>query len=103
MALTALSGVRWRTATVILRFVFPEQYPIADVNASGTPGLKVPAAFKLEVWLAYRAFCQSIAEQARVDLRTLDRALWGYWDAKKRSSGSRDECRPGVMRRPPRA
>ena len=78
LLLTCLTGVSWPTASVILHFFHPDPYPIMDFRALWSVSLKVPAQYTFEFWWEYVKFCRGIASRSRVDMRTLDRALWQY-------------------------
>ncbi|MBL8765499.1 MAG: hypothetical protein JNM07_14700 [Phycisphaerae bacterium] len=80
-ALTLLSGVLERTASAILHLCHRDPYPLMDVRAFWSLGIdKVPANWAA-VWWEYTQECRAIAARAKVDMRTLDRALWAYSDA----------------------
>lgn len=76
--LTLLSGVGWPMASVILHFCHSEPYPILDVRALGSLSVPEPSQYTFPFWEAYVAFTRQMATEARVDMRTLDRALWKY-------------------------
>ena len=77
-ALTLLSGVSWPTASVILHFCHPDPYPIVDYRALWSLSSAVPSQYRYAFWDAYTSFTRALAKGARVDMRTLDRALWKY-------------------------
>lgn len=77
--LLLLHGVRYPVASTILHFAHEEPYPILDFRALWSLGIeKQPAYYSLDFWLAYTHCCRSLAEQAGVPMRVLDRALWQY-------------------------
>lgn len=76
--LRTLAGVGWPTASVILHFCDSRPYPILDVRALWSAGYAGPPTYGMELWLGYTEFCRKIARAARLDMRTLDRALWQY-------------------------
>ena len=76
--LTNLCGVSWPTASVILHFFHPKPYPILDYRALWSVSLEVPTQYSFDFWWEYVVFCRDLAEQAGVDMRTLDKALWQY-------------------------
>jgi hypothetical protein len=76
--LTLLRGVRWPTASVLLHFGHPEPYPILDFRALWSLGVEEPPVYEFSFWWEYTRFCRSLAEDAGVSMRTLDRALWAY-------------------------
>jgi hypothetical protein len=77
-ALTLLSGVSWPTASVILHFCHRDPYPIVDYRALWSVSSAVPSQYGYAFWNAYTSFTRNLARSARVDMRTLDRALWKY-------------------------
>lgn len=84
-ALCRLRGVALRTATALLHWMAPDRYPILDFRVLSALGEPPPTSFEspaLYVRIADRV--RHHASALRVDLRTLDRALW-TWD-KVRSS-----------------
>jgi len=76
--LTGLEGVGWPMASVILHFCHRDRYPILDVRALGTLGVKTKPAYNLDFWVAYIGFCRDKAKQYKASMRSFDRALWGY-------------------------
>jgi hypothetical protein len=76
--LRGLHGVEWPTASVLLHLGYPERYPILDKRALLALGVRPPAAYSFRFWQQYVAACREIAEQANVDGRTLDQALWQW-------------------------
>ena len=79
-ALTRLRGVAARTASALLHWLCPNDYPILDVRVLAALGVPEPpsyenAQFYSEVAGQVRALARSLS----VDLRTIDRALW-TWD-----------------------
>ncbi len=82
-ALLELEGVGVPTASTLLYFVFPDDYPILDVRALESLGVKPRSTYPVSFWLAYLAACRALARRARVSIRTLDKALWEY--SKERS------------------
>lgn len=77
-ALRSLWGVEWATASVLLHFAYPERYPILDKRALHALGVRAPSAYSFRFWESYVAACRGLAEQAGVDGRTLDQALWQW-------------------------
>ena len=73
--LTNLHGVSWPTASVILHFFHRDPYPILDYRALWSVSLEVPKWYTFGFWWEYVAFCRHLAA-AKVDMRTLDKALW---------------------------
>ena len=77
-ALRSLRGVEWATASVLLHLAYPERYPILDKRALHALGVRVPASYNFRFWESYVAACRRLAEQAGVDGRTFDQALWQW-------------------------
>ena len=77
-SLTILDGVSWPTESVILHFFHTEPYPIMDVRALWSVGLDMPNHYTFAFWWRYVEICREVADRNRVDMRTLDRALWQY-------------------------
>jgi hypothetical protein len=86
-ALTALNGIGVPTASALLHFARPEDYPILDVRALESLGVRTKGTtYSLAFWLRYLEACRSMAARHEVTLRTLDKALWQH--SKERSAGS---------------
>jgi hypothetical protein len=77
-ALLSLRGVGWPTASVLLHLAYPERYPILDVRALHALGVRAPSQYSFRFWQAYVTACLGLAEQAGVDGRTFDQALWQW-------------------------
>jgi hypothetical protein len=75
-ALLELEGVGVPTASTLLYCAFPDDYPILDVRALESLGVKPRSSYPVSFWLSYLEACRSLARQNRVSLRTLDKALW---------------------------
>lgn len=82
-ALLELDGVGVPTASTLLYCGFPDHYPILDVRALESLGVKPRSQYPLSFWLGYLDACRELAQQAGVSLRTLDKALWQH--SKERS------------------
>jgi hypothetical protein len=82
-ALLELIGVGVPTASTLLYCAFPDRYPILDVRALESLGVKPRSQYPLTFWLGYLDACRELARQAGVSLRTLDKALWQH--SKERS------------------
>ena len=82
-ALLELDGVGVPTASTLLYCVFPDRYPILDVRALESLGVKPRSQYPLSFWLGYLDACRELAQLAGVSLRTLDKALWQH--SKERS------------------
>lgn len=77
--LTLLHGVSWPTASVILHFCSHYRYPILDFRALWSLSCDAqPADYDYPLWQGYVQFTRKLADKAKVDMRTLDRALWAY-------------------------
>jgi hypothetical protein len=77
-SLLELEGVGVPTASTLLYFAFPDDYPILDVRALESLGVKPRSQYPVRFWLEYLGACREIASGAGVSLRTLDKALWQY-------------------------
>jgi hypothetical protein len=77
-ALLELEGVGVPTASVLLYFAFPDDYPILDVRALESFGVKPRTQYPVSFWLAYLGACRELAQRHGVDIRTLDKALWQH-------------------------
>ena len=88
-ALLELEGVGVPTASTLLYFAFPDDYPILDVRALESLGVKPRSQYPVSFWLEYLGACREIAHRAAVSIRTLDKALWQY--SKELSKSNRRE------------
>ena len=77
-ALLGLAGVGVPTASVLLYFAMPADYPILDVRALESLGVKARSQYPVSFWLAYLAACRELARHCGVSLRALDKALWQH-------------------------
>ena len=84
-ALLELNGVGVPTASTLLYFVFPDEYPILDVRALESLGVKPRSVYPVGFWLGYLSACRCLARRAGVDIRTLDKALWQHSKERPRS------------------
>jgi hypothetical protein len=75
-ALLGLEGVGVPTASTLLYFAFPDDYPILDVRALDSLGVGPRSQYPVSFWLQYLAVCRELARCNGVSLRTLDKALW---------------------------
>jgi hypothetical protein len=75
-ALLALDGVGVPTASTLLYCAFPDRYPILDIRALESLGVKPRSQYPLSFWLGYLDACRELAQRGGVSLRTLDKALW---------------------------
>jgi hypothetical protein len=83
-ALLELHGVGMPTASTLLYFVFPDDYPILDVRALESLGVRPRSTYPVSFWLEYLQACRMLARQTGVSLRTLDKALWQHSKAHSR-------------------
>ena len=77
-ALLELEGVGVPTASTLLYATFPSEYPILDVRALESLGVKPRSQYPVAFWLEYLQACRELARRNRVSLRTLDKALWQH-------------------------
>jgi hypothetical protein len=77
-ALLELQGVGVPTASTLLYFVFPADYPILDVRALESLGAGSRSVYPVSFWLAYLNACRTLAREAAVSIRDLDKALWQH-------------------------
>jgi hypothetical protein len=81
--LRTLVGVEWPTASTLLHFCDVRPYPILDYRALWSLGHDRPPHYTMEFWLEYLAFTRRLARRLRLDIRTLDRALWQFSKARQ--------------------
>lgn len=84
-SLLELNGVGVPTASTLLYAAFPAEYPILDVRALESLGVKSRSVYPVSFWLGYLDACRTLAQRAGVSLRTLDKALWQF--SKERGGG----------------
>lgn len=77
-ALTILSGVSYPVASVILHFAFPDEYSILDFRAIWSLDIEEPKKYDFAFWQKYTSIIQEIANRNKLEIRTLDKALWEY-------------------------
>lgn len=83
-ALAILKGVKYRVASAILHFCFPEKYTVMDWRAweSLIKQKELAKTYKIkddfEHWHKYLKTCRSICTRCNRTLRQLDKALWQY-------------------------
>jgi hypothetical protein len=77
-ALIELEGVGVPTASTLLHFAFPDDYPILDVRALESLGQQARTVYPVGFWLEYLHACRQLAQRHRVSVRTLDKALWQH-------------------------
>jgi hypothetical protein len=89
-ALLSLEGVGVPTASALLHFGFPSDYPILDVRALESLGQPTTrTTYSVTYWLRYLAACRGLAAEHRVTLRTLDKALWQHSSELAKARGLR--------------
>ena len=87
-ALVQLEGVGVPTASTLLHFAFPDDYPILDVRALESLGhTGKGTAYTIGFWLDYLEVCRELATRHGVSIRTLDKALWQH--SKERAAATR--------------
>lgn len=77
-ALLALKGVGVPTASTLLYTAYPADYPILDMRAVESLGVKPRSQYPVAFWLEYLTACREIAHRSQVSIRTLDKALWQH-------------------------
>lgn len=77
-SLLLLRGVSWPTASVFLHFFHRDPYPVLDVRATWSLGLRAPSAYSFEYWERYVHACRGLSRRLRLSMRTVDRALWQF-------------------------
>ena len=91
-ALLELDGVGVPTASALLYFLFPDDYPILDVRALESLGVAARTVYPVSFWLEYLEACRALARANGVSIRTLDKALWQH--SKERAEAAR-QAAPG--------
>jgi hypothetical protein len=77
-ALRSLRGVGWPTASVLLHLAYPDRYPILDKRVVHALGVRAPSTYSFHFWEAFVGAWRQLAEEAGVDGRTFDKALWQW-------------------------
>jgi hypothetical protein len=77
-SLTDLAGVGVPTASALLYFAFPADYPILDVRALESLGQRARTAYPTSFWTDYVLACRRMAGELKVSIRILDKALWQW-------------------------
>ena len=83
-ALVELQGVGAPTASTLLYCALPDDYPILDVRALESLGVKPRSVYPMSFWLECLEACRALALSSGVSIRTLDKALWQYSKEKSR-------------------
>jgi hypothetical protein len=89
-ALLGLTGVGVPTASTLLYAAHPTAYPILDVRALESLGVKPRSQYPVAFWLEYLGACREIARRNRVSIRTLDKALWQHSKELTRTRAQED-------------
>lgn len=77
--LTLLQGVELPTASVLLHLAHPDRYPILDFRALWSLSVNnAPSYYSFRYWDHYVQHCRKLADDAGVQMRRLDRALWQF-------------------------
>ena len=78
--LTILKGVKYRAASTILHFCFPDEYTVMDWRAWKTLKLNNQLREGLKDdfrhWQLYLGICKRLSKKYGCSLRDLDKALW---------------------------
>jgi hypothetical protein len=86
--LCGLNGVAVPVASAILTAINPERFTIIDFRALESLGVTDRQAYyTIDFFIHYLRFCRRLANECRVGLRTLDRALW-QWSKEKSKAKS---------------
>lgn len=88
--LSDLSGVKCAAASALLHLFHRSPFPIADRHALHAVGVPPKVVDKgdegyLSVWQDYVGLCREYASANAIDMRSLDRALWGFGATAARS------------------
>ena len=82
--LLELDGVGWAVGSAILHWFHQDDYPIWTGTARYSVHLdETRGTPRIGEWEAYVSFCRSLAKKNKVNMRTLDRALWKYCDDQR--------------------
>jgi len=81
---TLLTGVNWPTASALLHWLHPDEYPIMDFRALWSLSYSKPPRYDFAFWQDYVSYCRELAKRCGVSVRTLDRALWQYSQTNQR-------------------
>jgi hypothetical protein len=78
--LASLQGIEIPVASAILTMVDPTRFTIIDFRTLHALGIRSQKA-SVDLYLGYLHYCRSLARKWKIDLRTLDRALWQWSSA----------------------
>ena len=81
--LKGLHGVDVPVASAILTAINPSRFTIIDFRALEALGV-TDVVSTVDLFISYCAFCRNLANECKLSLRDLDRALWQW--SKERSS-----------------
>ncbi len=82
--LLKLYGVGYPVASVILHFVFPDEYSILDFRAIWSLrhwlgySIKQPANYDFDFWIEYTGLLRELAKRYTLTIRAIDKALWEF-------------------------
>jgi hypothetical protein len=86
-ALMQLKGVGLRTASATLHWMRQDRFPILDVRIVAALGLTESASYEdFEFYSLVATRVRDLARMCKIDLRTVDRALWA-WDKIRSQEG----------------
>ena len=77
-SLLLLKGVSYPMASAFLHLCHKIKYPIIDYRALWTLGYDELPKYNINFWLLYVNFTRNLANKHNLNMRTFDRALWGY-------------------------
>lgn len=90
-ALVRLDGVGVPVASAILTAINPERYTIIDFRVLISLGSNKKPPYSIDFYLAYLTRCRELARELNISLRTLDHALWQWYDDPQRVNS--ESCR----------
>jgi len=73
-------------ASVILHFKFPDRYPILDFRALWSLDKEQPKYYTFDFWWDYVQEIRKLSEYLKIDIRTIDKALWYYSKENQRQT-----------------
>lgn len=95
-ALRELDGVALRTASAILHWMRPDEFPILDYRVLAALGEPVPKSYEdVHFYTGIADRVKGLSRKHSLNLRTIDRALW-TWD-KLRIGVSKTSCRKSCV------
>lgn len=78
-ALITLDGVGVPTASALLHFAFPGEYPILDMRALESLGHRARTQYSVSFWLTYLRACRQLARDHQNARQGVVAALQGTW------------------------